>query len=105
MKLKIGLLLACSSILAGLIVTQLRAADAAVPKHMPSEWQYQTFNKTADYTLDEELNKLAKDGWEIVSVSYYMDTDAVSGYPDHHRAFVTAKKYLVGESNPLKKGK
>jgi len=64
----------CAIFLGCITATHLRAADAPAEKQVKSAWQYNIFDYPADGpTLDSNLNGLAKSGWEIISVSKYVD--------------------------------
>ncbi len=98
-KLKIGLLVTGATFIACLVVTHLNAADAPAGKQVKSAWQYGTFDYLPDVsTLDSDLNGLAKSGWEIISVSKYMDPNLGL------RACVAAKIQIVPGTNSYKSG-
>ena len=98
-KRKVGLLLICAIFFTSWIITHVHAADVANNNQPKSAWQYDTFDYPPDAsTLDSNLNGLAKTGWEIISVSKYMDPN--SGL----RACVTAKIPITPGSNSYKSG-
>jgi len=58
---------------------------------MSLTWEYKTVKfVTSDYGLDDELNKLGKEGWEIISITETMPF-MVSFAPDG----VINKEFMV----------
>jgi hypothetical protein len=99
MKLKVGLLIICTIFITGWIVTHVHAADATTNNQSKIAWQYNTFDCPSDDSyLDKDLNDFAKKGWEIISVSKYVDPS------QGLRACVTAKIQIVPGTNSYKSG-
>jgi len=97
--IKIGLLLACVTLLTCLVVAHLNAADTVASTQVKSAWQYGTFDFPPDGpTLDSNLNDLAKHGWEIISVSKYVDPNLGL------QACVAVKIKIVPGKNSYKSG-
>ena len=87
-KLRIGLALGCTVFFTWWAVTHLHAADVSAATRMTSAWQYKTFDfPVAD--ADKNLNHLASQGWEIVSVSRY--DEEIKNQHVSRQVLVTAK--------------
>lgn len=65
-------------VLVGMFALQLWGTFGQVPKVMPTTWEYK-ITAVPDGNFSEEMNKLGKEGWELVTAR--RASDGLTGNP------------------------